>query len=137
MNMRRQFLFGLGAGLLLTGNALAQTPPAGAALPTPSQVVQQYLTARGTRDYTQAYAQFSATVHQQISYAQFADGKTFPDAAAHAGEDGIPPVMVAMSVLFLDSQDTMKYQFCVLGPDPLEAHTVLVRALPPNAPVGT
>jgi hypothetical protein len=133
MSTRRDFLCGLGAVLLLTAGAQAQTPPDPKRVPTPADVVQQYLTARAAHDYTQAYAQFSATVHQEIPYAQFAEGKDIPSAASHADEDRFSPLMMALSVLFTDSHDQMGYRFTVLGPDPSDTHTVQVQARPGKA----
>lgn len=132
MNTRREFLLGMGAALLLTTGTQAQTPLNKTAVPTPTEVVQQYLTARTAHDYAQAYGLFSAAVHQQIPFAQFSDDKSFPEAAAHAGKDGFSPIMLAIGALFMDLHGVMGYRFSVTDPDPSDPHTVLVRALPPH-----
>lgn len=136
MNTRREFLFGFGAGLLLMAAGL---PPAmGAAPASPVAAVRSYLAARARRDAPAQYALFSPQSRDQIPYAQF-DTQFAGEKAplAHAAEDGVSPVMAAVTMFFMDSHGTSGYRFSVAGLDPADPHTVLVRARPPGAAPGS
>jgi len=133
MNTRREFLIGFGAGLLLT--AAGALPAAGAA--SPADTVRAYLAARARHDSAGQYALFSAKVRAEIPYAQF-DAQLAGEKAplAHAAQDGVSPVMVPLGVFFMDARAVLGYRFSVVGPDPGDPRTVLVRALPPGAAPG-
>ncbi len=134
MNTRRQFLAGLGAGLLFAAGGLAPAAGDGAAAPpSPSDVAVAFLAARARRDSAGQYALLSARAQREIPITQF-DTQFAGEKAplAHAAEDGVSPLLAAVTVFFMDAQGKSGYQFAVAGPDPAGPHAVLVRALPPG-----
>lgn len=130
MNTRREFLAGTAAGLLLAaGGAWAATgKPA-----SPVDVVRAYLAARVRQDAAGQYALFSAEAQAMIPFAQyrtvFEDTKTMLSRAA---EDGVSPLMLCVSLFFMDPNGHSGYQFTVLGPDPADPSVVFVQAQPPG-----
>jgi len=133
MNTRREFLIGCGTGLLLAAGGIVRADDKDAASASPSDVVRSYLAARARHDSASQYALFSAKVRAEIPFTQF-DTQFAGEKAplAHAAEDGVSPLMVSLGVFFMDARGTLGYQFSVVGPDPGDPRTVLVRALPPN-----
>ena len=136
MNTRREFLFGFGAGLLLIATGLPTA--AGAAPAPPAAAVRAYLAARARHDTAAQYALFSPQSRDQIPYVQFDTQFAHEKAPlARAAEDGVSPVMAAVTMFFMDSHGTSGYRFSVAGLDPADPHTVLVRARPPGAMPGS
>jgi prepilin-type processing-associated H-X9-DG protein len=134
MNTRRKFLIGLGAGLLLAAAHSASATPDPAAPPTPSDVVQEFLAARSRHDSAGQYALFSAKVRAEVPFTQFATQFAGDKAPlANAAKDGVSPLMVSLGVFLMDARGVSGYRFSVIGPDPGDPRTVLVRALPPGA----
>ena len=134
MNTRRKFLIGFGAGLLLAaGGVLAAEDKEAPAL-HPSDVVRSFLAARVRHDSAGQYALFSAKVREEVPFTQF-DTQFAGDKAplAHAAQDGMTPLLAAVTLFFMDAQAVSGYGFSVAGFDPGDPHTVLVRALPPQA----
>ena len=136
MNTRREFLIGIGAGLLLAAGGLS--PASGdKAAASPLDVVRAYLAARARHDSAGQYALFSAKDQSEVPFTQFdtqfAGAK---DPLAHAAQDGMSLPLAAVTLFFMDSRGLSGYQFSVAGPDPSDPATVLVRALPPPAAPG-
>lgn len=134
MNTRREFLIGFGAGLLLAAGGVLASDDKGAAFPPPPDVVRGYLAARARHDSVGQYALFSAKVREEIPFVQF-DAQFAGEKAplAHAAGDGVSPLLAAVTLFFMDAHGVSGYQFTVVGPDPGDPRTVLVRALPPGA----
>jgi len=122
------------AGLLLAlvpalTTARAQAPmPAPATAPaadTPAvAVVRQFLADRAARWNLAAYLLLSAKSRQNISLADFEAGRPLP--LSDAGK--VPAPLFALSALLVDTHNTLKYTFAVVGPDPVDPNIVLVRA---------
>lgn len=135
MNTRREFLIGVGTGLLLAASGAVLAADDGvAATPSPPDVVRGYLAARARRDSAGQYALFSAKDRAEIPFVQF-DTQLAGDKApmANAAKDGVSPLLAAVTVFFMDARGVSGYRFVVDGPDPGNPHTVIVRALPPSA----
>jgi len=134
MNTRREFLIGCGTGLLLAAGGIVRADDKDAASASPSDVVRAFLAARARHDSAGQYALFSAKVRAEIPFTQF-DTQFAGDKAllAHAAEDGVSPLMVSLGMFFMDSRGASGYQFSVVGPDPGDPRTALVRAMPPGA----
>lgn len=113
----------------------AGVPPAAGAAPAPPvAAVRAFLAARARRDAAAQYALFSAQARDQVPFRQFDTQFAHEKAPlAHAAEDGVSPLMAAVSMFFMDSHGTSGYRFSVAGPDPADSRTVLVRARPPGA----
>ena len=137
-NTRREFLIGIGAGLLLASGGLAPArgdeaaaPPAAAMSPT--DAVRDYLAARARHDSAGQYAFLSAKGRAEVPFTQFdTQFAGEKDPLAHVAEDGVSPLLAAVSLFFMDSHGTSGYQFSADGPDPSDPHVVLVHALPPH-----
>jgi hypothetical protein len=130
MNTRREFLIGCGTGLLLAaGGIVLASDGKGAVSPSPSDVVRGYLAARARHDLAGQHALFSAKFRGEMPLPQFGEWSA---PLSPPAEDGVSPLLAAVSVFFMDARGASGYQFAVVGPDPGDPHTVLVRALPPN-----
>jgi len=133
MNTRREFLIGFGAGLLLAvGGIVLASDGKGAASPSPSDMVRTYLAARARHDLAGQYALFSAKFRGEMPLTQFEEWSAPLSSPAEAG---VSPLLASVSVFFMDAHGASGYRFAVVGPDPGDPHTVLVRALPPGAPL--
>lgn len=132
MNTRREFLIGFGAGLLLAaGGVLAADDKAAA---SPPDTVRAFLAARAQHDSAGQYALFSAKDRAEIPYAQFeTQFAGEKDPLAHAAQDGMSPLMAAVTLFFMDSRGLSGYLFSVDGIDQSDPHSVFVHALPPHA----
>ncbi len=126
------------AGLpLLLPPAAAQIPaaPVPAAQPadTPAvAVVRQFLADRAAGKYDAAFALLSSS-SRTIAGKNAFTGKSEP-VRVTPEEKSLP--VYGLAVLFTDPHDTLHYTFTVLGPDPADPKTVLLRAAPPASATG-
>ena len=121
MNMR--FL----SACTLIGLALAVLPGAARAADTPAvAVVRQFLTDQAAGNSPAAYSLFSGSSQQMVTEAKFAAGDPLPPSTMKQKSD---PVF-GLAVLLADTRHTEHYVFAVIGPDPADPNTVLVRATP-------
>ncbi len=133
MNTRREFLFGVTAGLFLTATGAWA---AGGNPVSPTDVVRAYLAARTRHDTAGQYALLSSEAQSAVPFAQF--DMQFADAKlplSNPAEDGVSPLLACVSVFFMDSHGHTGYQFTVLGPDPGDPKVILVQATPPGVSV--
>lgn len=128
MATRRSFLAMLGIGLFSASAAWAD-PPRIVSAPTPAgdavDTVRQYLAFRATNEWTQAYTLLSPETQKTVSPAEFA--KTQPNPVGSPA-DNTPPILVAVTLLFINTGDTAGYKYQVIGSDPEDPHIVLVTA---------
>jgi len=130
---RRQFLFTV-AGTLLTsvafaGTVMARQKPDPPRKSTPQEaVVLDYIRARKARQWDQAHVLLSQATQQMIPMALFSQSKTLP---ADPTSDGMTPILTAISTLFIDPDNSLGYQYTVIGSAPRDPNTVLVDARPP------
>lgn len=118
------------AGISLTAPALA----APNAADTPAVLtVRQFVAARAAGDAGTAYGLLSFPSQKNASAKEYAAGTGFSGTATPA-EKSTP--IYAVLALLLDTHNTAHYTFTVIGPDPGDANTVLVRATPPASAAG-
>ena len=123
------------AGLALThAPAAAQTPAAQApaaqapAADTPAvAVVRQFLTARAAGNSAAAYPLLDFGSGMHLSEQKYAAGTLPPAGTPKQMSDPI----YGFGMLLADTHNTQHYTFTLIGPDPKDPHTVLVRAVPP------
>jgi len=112
----------------------APTPPAtqNAAADTPAvAVVRAFLADRAAGRYADAYALLSVPTRQTLSAQEFAAGLPPPPGASRQ----LAAPLFALSALFVDTHNTVRYTFTVVGPDPADPNAALVRADPPAGAV--
>lgn len=129
MNTRSVFLIGTLAALSLIMPALAAPPPAiTPQADTPAvAVVREFLADRAAGKYDAAYALLSANSQLTTSLKSIEKG----DPTAAHDFQGWPAPALGLLVFFFDTHNTLNYTFTVIGPDPLDPNSVLVRAVPP------
>ena len=116
------------AGLPLT--AIAAPNPAD----TPAVLtVRQFVAARAAGDTGTAYSLLSFSSQKNATAKDYAAGSGFSGTATPA--DKSTP-LYALFALILDTHNMAHYTFAVLGPDPADANTVLVRVTPPASAAG-
>lgn len=106
------------------------------AAPSPAEaVVQQYLAARADRQEDKAYALLSSNTQTQYPAGQREElAKQLIDPSAASA---MPPALVPVMALFVDTRDALHFKFRVLGPSPDDPAVVLVRAYQVGMPLST
>ena len=129
MNLRFALFNAALAGLSLVAPGFAAPPSA----PVPKAdtpavaVVREFLADRAAGKYTAAYALLSANSQQTTSLMSIERG----DPTAAHDFQGWPAPALGLLVFFFDTHNTLNYTFTVIGPDPLDPNSVLVRAMSP------
>ena len=121
-------------------NADPAPPPAPAAGAAPVSakdtpavaVVREFLADRAAGKYEAAFALLSSSSRTIAGKNNFT-GKSAPIRAT-LKEKSLP--VYGLAVLITDPRDTLHYTFTVLGPDPADPQTVLLRAAPPASAAG-
>ena len=115
--------------------AFAAPPPATAAqADTPAvAVVREFLADRAAGKYDAAYALLSANSQLTTSLKSIERG----DPTAAHDFQGWPAPALGLLVFFFDTHNTLNYTFTVIGPDPLDPNSVLLRAVPPAGSAAT
>ena len=123
------------AALLLPIAAHAAETPAVA-------VVRLFLADRATGKYAAAYGLLSPGAGLAVTEKEFAAGQALPKAAFVATLAPAPgatshqqDLLYGVVSLFLDTHNTQRYTYTVVGPDPSDPGAVLVRADPPAGSV--
>ncbi len=112
----------------------AASPSAPAVADTPAvAVVRQFFADRSAGRYDAAYALLSASSQQSIPKTQFAAGDPSPFGNDHT----LPPTLLGIGNLFVDTHNTSGDTFTVIDPDPADPAVVLVRASRAAAPAVT
>lgn len=119
--------------LLCAALACAGLPLTAIAAPNPADTpavltVRQFVAARAAGDSGTAYGLLSFPSPKNAAAKDYAAGTGFSGTATPA-EKAMP--LYAVLALLLDTHNTAHYAFAVIGPDPADANTVLVRATPP------
>ena len=121
MNNRRLITCSLGL-------ALTVLPAVAQAADTPAvAVVRQFLAARAAHRYSEAYRLLSAGTRKGLSKKEFCDGISSPGNTAQQ----LSAPLVGVAALLLDTHDILHYTFVLIGPDPHDPDSALVRAVPP------
>jgi prepilin-type processing-associated H-X9-DG protein len=132
--------------LLCAGLPLALTPSSPAQVPAPTPpavvtvaaatpavaVVRAFLADRAAGKFAAAYALLSVGLPKFMSAEQFAVGASMPVSASRQ----MPAQAFGMYALFADTHSTLGYTFTLVGPDPADPNSVLVRAQPRSGAVG-
>ncbi len=133
--MEKKRLAVVGLALLMGGlGCAAPGAPDPVTIPaahsTSATAVQQFLAARTAGEYAKAYGLLSTATQGMLPLTQFQAAQNIPkDPTAN----GMTPLFSALAALFVDTHNTLGYQYFVLGALPDTPNTVLVRV---NAPGG-
>ena len=133
MNTRFAFLIGTLAGLVTPAFAAPPSATAPQADTPAVAVVREFLADRAAGKYDAAYALLSANSQLTASLKSIEKG----DPTAAHDFQGWPAPALGLLVFFFDTHNTLNYTFTVIGPDPLDPNSVLVRAVPPAGSAAT
>lgn len=114
--MKARMFVTLCLGAMLAAPALAA--------PSPTVVVQDYLTDRNSHNLTAAYALLSPATKRNIPLKEFAAMRELP------ADPTMTPALRALFALILDIGVRPTYEYRVIGADPADAGVVLVNATP-------
>lgn len=92
--------------------------------PSPTAVVQEYLTDRSEHRLTDAYALLSSVTRQNFPLKEFTTRRAMP------ADPGMTPTLRALLALVTDTGAAPEYGYRVTGADPSDAQVVLVSARP-------
>ena len=116
----------------LVGLSLALLPAIAQAADTPAvAVVRQFVADQAAGNSSAAYALLTTTAQQQMTEAKFAAGGPLPPSTAKQRSDPAFGRVFGLLVLLSDAHHIQHYTFTVIGPDPADPNTALVRATPP------
>lgn len=110
--------------LAATFTTPALAAPATPQAPSPTAVVQEYLTDRAAHRLPDAYALLSPATQQNIPLKELMTQRALPPDAV------MPPTLRALFALIFDTGTPPPYTYRTAGTDPSDAQVVLVTAQP-------